>query len=350
MNKPTILKQDNFSEEGLQKLRKSNPEELDFYKKQLRELFEITHPSQVHNKAALKQYLEERGVGDSKGTWVLFPWSNKLLHIVNDNDYFSLRTNRNKLLITAKEQIKLNDTVIGVAGMSAGSAIAIGCAYSGISNSIKIADSDIVDTTNLNRLEVGVQDLYQKKTTLAARRIYEVNPYANVMKYDQDLTEDNIDEFFVSDVKLDIVVDEIDDFKMKVLLRVKAKEAKIPLVMMTSIGDNMLVDIERYDIDDSTKPFLGKADEAVKRILANSEVSKEDMIRYSVELVERKHVPKRAIESLQEIGKTLSGRPQLFSTVSASGGVASMAIKELILGVDSPKSGRYFADLRQMVL
>ncbi len=349
MNKPIILSAEEFSEERLQRLRGKKTKESDFYEKQLHELFEVTHPDRANDEVARRQFLEDKGTGDNKGSWVYFPWLNTLVHIVNEEDYYSLRTNRNKLLLTAKEQEKLNNAVVGVAGMSVGAGIAIGCVYSGISNTIKIADADIVDTTNLNRIEVGVQDLYEKKTILAARRIYEANPYAQVLEYDHNLTESNLEEFFSKGAKLDLVVDEIDDFKMKVLLRTKARETKTPLLMMTSIGDNLLVDIERYDTDSSTKPFQGKAEEAVKRISSSTEITREDMIRYSVELVEKKHVPKRALQSLQEIGKTLSGRPQLFSTVSASGGVASMVIRELILGTDSPKSGRYFVDLKQIV-
>lgn len=350
MNKPTIITEDDYQANALEEIRENEPEEIELHKEQLVELFEISEPSDAKNKTKLAAFMKDVGTGEDKGSWVYFPWSNKLIHMVNEDDFFALRTNRNKNLITDKEQSLLRATSIGIAGMSVGEGIAIGCIQSGMSNSIKIADFDVVDTTNMNRLQIGVQDLYKEKTTLAARRLYEANPFVDVITYDKGLSEANIDEFFNKTTKIDLVVDEIDDFKMKILIRIKAKEEKIPLIMMTSIGDNMLIDIERYDIDETVKPFLGRADEAVEKILSSSEITIEDMKRYSIELVEKKHIPIRAFESVQEIGKTLSGRPQLFSTVAVSGGVATMVIREIILGNITVNSGRYFVNLNQLTI
>lgn len=350
MKPPTVLEEKSFTKQDLEAIKKTNPEIIDIYERQLDELFEVSQPDKVEDPGARKSFIDAMPTGDLAGSWIYYPWCNKVLHIVGEEDFFKLRTNRNRNLITESEQRLLRSKTVGVAGMSVGALIAIGCAYSGISDTVKIVDCDEVDTTNLNRLQVSALDLYSNKAELAARRIYEANPFAKVHMLDSKLDEENIDDFFNKDKKLDIIFDEVDDFKMKVSLRLKAQANKIPLVMMTSIDNRVLIDIERYDTDETTKPFLGKADEAVHRIQNSNEITQEDIKRYSIELVDKQHVSKRAFESVTEIGKTLNGRPQLFSTVNVSDGVAVFVIRKVFLDNEGLiESGRYFIDLSSVL-
>jgi hypothetical protein len=267
-----------------------------------------------------------------------------LLRMVAEEPYQELRTNRNKLLISKNEQQKLWSSTVGIAGLSVGAGIALGLVYSGISKTIKIADLDTISTSNLNRLQASVKDVSKSKVDLAAQRIYEISPYSNVRTFPGGINGKNIDQFFVGDYPLNVVFDEIDDFKIKVKLRLKAKEIKIPLIMLTSLGDGVLIDIERYDIDVKTKPFLGFADKAVESIKNNKEITPDDIKRYSVQLVEPKYVPTRALESLIAMNKTLVGRPQLYSTVAINGGLAAYLSRQILLGKEL-KSGRYFLNL-----
>jgi hypothetical protein len=59
-----------------------------------------------------------------------------------------------------------------------------------------------------------------------------------------------------------------------------------------------------------------------------------------MELVDKDLVPLRAVESLQEIGRTLAGRPQLYGTVALDGGIAPYLMRRMFLD-DDLKSGRY---------
>ncbi len=154
---------------------------------------------------------------------IYFPWNNTLLRCVSREHLFILRTARNKLLINESEQTKLAEAVIGVAGMSVGAGIAIGAVYSGMSNRIKIADNDTLETSNLNRLRESLLNVGQPKARLAAQQIYEINPFSEVDLYEEGLNEANIATFF-NNPKLAVVVDEIDDFKMKVRLRIELKD------------------------------------------------------------------------------------------------------------------------------
>lgn len=347
-DKPVVLDQGSFSESQLEQLRQANKiwEVKDIYESQMSELAEIRFPGDISDRQA---FIDASPKGDLAGAWVYYPWSGVLLHCVPEDELFELRTNRNKNLISQEEQTVLAASVVAVAGMSVGSGIVLSCVYSGISNTVKIADFDKLETANLNRLRESLPDIGVDKTVLAARHIYELNPFAKVIDFENGVNINNIDKFF-TDPATSVVVDEIDDFKMKVQLRLKAKEQKVPLLMFTSLGDNILVDVERYDINKELEIFNGAVAGLSEEILAKTEISPEDAKKYAVQLVGPEFVPTKAIGSLPKIGKTLVGRPQLYSTIAVDGGLAAYIIKSILLG-QPVKSGRYFikfADLLQM--
>lgn len=335
MSRPLLLS-GKFSIEDLEKLRSHKIWQTnDIYENQLKELYEIAYPGDETEE--FTAFAARKGLGELAGAWVYYPWSGVLLHCVDKDDLFTLRTNRNKNLVDQTEQQKLSSATIAVAGMSVGSSIALSCVYSGISDRIKIADFDDLETVNLNRLRETLSDIGKSKAELAAQHIYELNPFAEIEQFGT-ISDKNIDEFF-ADVQ--VVVDEIDDFKMKVRLRLKAKEKKVPLLMFTSLGDNILIDVERYDKDPQPLIFNGAIGDVADEIINNSNIKPDDLKRYAVQTVGQEYVPTRALSSLPEIGKTLVGRPQLYSTIAVDGGLAAFLIRSLILGVPL-KSGRYF--------
>jgi len=336
----TILQPGEYTEEDVEQLRKGSEiwREVDIYASQLEELLEIKYPDNQQRQLQKVAFLKTNS--KHKGAWVYYPWSGVLLHCIGPQELFELRTNRNQNLITKDEQQKLHSSVIGVAGMSVGAGIATGAVYAGISKTIKIADFDQLETANLNRIREALVNIGQAKVSLAKQHILELDPFSDVQTFSEGLTASNIDDFF-SKPKLDVVVDEIDDFKLKVLLRVKSKENKIPLLMFTSLGDNILVDVERYDQNADQLLFNGAIGDVAEEILSNDAISDADIKRYAVQIVGVNYVPTRALESLLHIGTSLVGRPQLYSTVAVDGGLAAYIIRQMLLGADL-KSGRYF--------
>lgn len=309
----------------------------DVYESQIAELQRIQDPSgQATPKPA-----------NPSDVWVYYPRRNCLLHCVDEAAFFMLRTNRNREIITTKSQETLKNATVGVAGMSVGSGIAIGLMYAGISRRIKIADFDTLDTSNLNRLRESVLDVGRPKVDLAAERIYELDPFADVHIYSDGLNETNLDDFF-SDPKLDIVVDEIDDFKMKVRLRSYARQYRIPLLMFTSLGDNILVDVERYDLNPDQQFFNGALGDDGEEILSKAEITQDEIQRYAIQVVRPEYIPTAALRSVLEVGRTLVGRPQLYSTIAVDGGLATYLIRQLILD-GQPAAGRYFVKFAELL-
>ena len=339
MDKPKILLPNKYNADDLAELRElADGQVIDIVERQLKELFKIQNPAKQANDNPLNQFIASF---DRQNTaWVFYPWSKKLLNCLGPDDLIELRTNRNKQLVDHEEQQKLYDSIVGIAGMSVGAGIAAGLAYSGISRKIKIADHDELDTSNLNRLREPLLSVGKPKAELAGRHIYELDPFADIHVFGEGVNMDNIDDFFDSP-KLDVIVDEIDDFKIKVQLRIHAKKYKVPLVMFTSLGDNILVDVERYDTDENQRMFNGLLSEDQEQAILSQEITKNDEKRYAVQLVGAEYVPTKALKSVLQINTELVGRPQLYSTIAVDGGLAAYLIRNILLG-RPVKAGRYF--------
>jgi hypothetical protein len=345
ISKPIIYREGDYKESDLRKLRKNNKiwKEKNVYLSQLHELFEIMHPS----LKASSDFGRKRDIFVNKktkkencaGSWVYFPWSGVLLHTVSEEDLYLLRTNRNKNLITIEEQEKISQTVLGFAGISVGMGSALNCVYNGIGRTIKLADYDILKATNLNRMQGRIDEIGDLKIELASRRIYEINPYADICMYEKGVTKDTLHTFFENPIP-NIIFEAIDDFPMKITLRINARDRGVPLIMCTNLGDSVLVDIERYDLDKKTLLFNGAVNENILYKIQKGHISKEDEKKYSIALVGKENVPKRAIHSLSEIDVTLTGRPQLMGTISISGGIAAYIARKILLD-EHTKSGRF---------
>lgn len=337
---PTILKEGEYDELQLQELKAGAWKFKDIYRSQLTELFEIQNAHLINTQdfdSSLEKFIAERTVSTSaaSGNYIFYPWSGLLLHMLDADDLFTLRTNRTSLLVSPDEQKTLSEFTAGVAGLSFGNGIAVAMAYSGISNTMKIADKDIFETTNLNRVRVGIPSVTEQKTAVTARDIYEINPYAQIETFDDGLTEENLESFINGKHKLDIVFDVVDNFAMKVRIRLAAREAKIPVVMLTSLEDSVLVDVERYDLHPDADIFHGLLGSITDDLLSK-DMTEQEKAQYAMAIVGPEHVSYRNLLSLSEVGRSLVSRPHLYGTVSIVCGLAAYITKRIALGEDMP--------------
>ncbi len=340
-NKPLILFEGKNTAKDLERLKKAVRiwKTKDVYERQLRELFEITHPSlavdaQSYAIAGARQekFIKERRVkkGYFAGNWIYFPWSGVLTHTVNEYEYFLLRTNRNRNLITDKEQKILAKKTIGIVGLSIGSHAALTLVSSGIGKTIKLAEFDALESTNLNRIAARIDQIGEPKISITAKRIYEINPYADLKLFSEGLTEAELKNF-VGKPKPDIIIELMDNFEMKIKLRIAARAYGVPVLSFANIGDRVLMDIERFDLSKKLPLFNGLAGKTPEEILRHPDISNADKHRYAVELVGKKNIPQEALESVREIGKSLAGRPQLISTVAVSSGLIAYFTRQILL-------------------
>lgn len=318
---------------------------VDAFSRQIKELFFIDNPSfigsskpAIFDSAEFKSYAESKVKGY---TFVYYPWNNHVVKTVTADDYFRLKTNRNQDLITKAEQEKLRDFRVGVCGMSVGSNIAFVLTQAGVSQEITIADFDELDTTNLNRILGGVHQIGLPKTVIAARRIYEDNPFARVQALHEGVSEKILRDFLRSHT-LDCLVDEIDDIAFKISLRKIAREHKIPVLMITDNGDGVVLHVERYDLGLET---IFDKDDAYWENRLQGAMSKElagDIIIKDIVGGFEKVDPKMIASVSRVLKKELVSWSQLGSAALLGGVVATVAIKRIALGESSEKSIREF--------
>ena len=325
-------------------------EVIDNYDEQYAELIVSRQPhlyqaSLEVKRASLKDYIEAHYAGRPSwqlGAWVYYPWTGRLVHVLDKALFIEARTIRNKDLITADEQATYGDFAVGCAGMSVGSNVALSLALTGGSQRLKIADGAVISGSNLNRIVATVAEVGQSKSLVVARHLAEMNPYMVVERFADNLSEQTVEEFFTSPGPLQAVVDEIDDLKTKILLRVEAKRRRIPVIMATDLGDDVLLDVERFDLDPVLPLFHGLVTNPED--LLTREVSKREWLKYATSIVDAKNASLRMQQSLLKIGTKLVTQPQLGSTALMSGVVAAYAVRQIALG-NQLKSGRTLISL-----
>jgi molybdopterin/thiamine biosynthesis adenylyltransferase/nitroreductase len=281
------------------------------------------------------------GLGlEAYGSWVHYPWSGRLVRVLPSGAFRELRLDRNRNKITVDEQRRLRDTTVGIVGLSVGNAAALTLTMEGACGHLKLADFDELELSNLNRLRAGVHEIGVPKVVLAARQIFEIDPYASLSLLPAGVTCDNVEQFLAEPPRVDIVVDECDSIDVKFLLRERARAHRIPVVMETS--DRGLIDIERFDLEPERPLFHGLCGDASAVSVARHD--RAEQLALVLRIVDAESVSARAAASLLEIDTTLSTWPQLASEVALGGSTITAAVRELALGRPVP-SGRAYVDV-----
>lgn len=334
---------------------------IDTYETQLKELLTLERPSLYQDKvkrdAEFAAYRDAHCAGRPPwevGIWCNLPWREVLLHLLPDADFQKVRTARNRNLIPAEEQEQYYHSTIGIAGLSVGNSCALAIVLMGGGKRLRLADPDTLELTNLNRIRGSIANLTELKAHMTAQQIYELDPYADLTLYPEGLTEKNIQEFFDGPPparrslssrealaewdggggRLDVVIDEIDNLRMKLRIREEARKRGIPVVMATDNGDSGLLDIERYDLDPDTKPFHGRLpEEIVARIRAGEKLPLPVVgATIGEHLVGWDLVEPRMQQSLLEIDKTIPTWPQLGGAALLNGVAVAVAARKILTG------------------
>ncbi len=271
------------------------------------------------------------------GRWVWYPWRRGLLHVLGPRGFRRLRLDRNRHKITEQEAAVLDSAIVGIVGASVGHTVALALAIEGVGH-LRIADFDVIETTNLNRLPVSLFELGINKTVATARRIGELDPYVQVECLPSGLRDaDQVDTFLAG---LDLVVDECDSLDVKVLLRERARSAGLPVLMETS--DRGILDVERYDLEPQRPVLHGLVGAITSAELAG--LPPVDKAAYALRLVDPSQVSTRMAASAIEIAQTVSSWPQLGGDVFLGGATVAAATRRLLLGPEL-HSGRVRVDL-----
>ncbi|MBI4359148.1 MAG: ThiF family adenylyltransferase, partial [Candidatus Nealsonbacteria bacterium] len=315
---------------------------VDEVENQLRELFLLRNPHYRFKKESpsdFQSFREKLSAGKKIwkiGRWVYYPWLNYLVHFLDENFYQEQRTSRNVYLITKAEQRKFYRAKIGVLGSSIGSHAALTVALTGGAKCLKLADPDEISISNLNRIRLPFYAVGLNKAVAVARQIYEINPYAKITVMREGLTEKNLKSFLLRP-RLNLIIEEMDNLYLKIRVREFARRARIPVITGTDNGDNIIIDIERYDLHPDYPIFHGRLGRLKADDLKN--ISPAELPKITARIAGAEIATLRMIESVAEVGKTIYSWPQLGNAATLCGGVLTYVARKIILG-ERIKEGR----------
>lgn len=304
------------------------------------ELGLVKDPTQISHAALNPE--NTLPVTKKDGVWVYFPWKDTAVRILHKDEYCALRLSRNHNLITTEEQSILSQKSIAIAGLNVGNPGAVCLTLEGIGQHIKLADFDPLSVSNLNRFRAGLTDIGINKAFISARQITEIDPYIHMEVYGDGLTPSNIEDFLVNP-QIDILIEEMDNLKLKIHIRELARKHKIPVVMVTGNGEHVLVDVERFDLSDKL-PLLNNylPDDVINKIhtIKPGEGTYEERIALARDFMGTKYLDPDLVSSFAEVGKTLAGIPQLAESSFLRGAAICHFTKHILLKHEIP-SGRY---------
>jgi hypothetical protein len=200
---------------------------------------------------------------------------------------------------------------------------------------------DIIEPSNLNRIRAPYHDVGAHKADAIAMRMSQIDPYLNFEMY-----RDGIDEKSLLDIldnhKPDIIVDEMDQLRLKIKVRREAQKRGIAVLSAADDGDSALLDIERYDLDSDYTPYHGLIPAEVLDYLETATGIPRQALGMLIGkyFVGSKNIPLRMFKSLAEVSKTLPSWPQLGGAATQAGIAIAYAARRIILG-QSLKAGRY---------
>jgi molybdopterin/thiamine biosynthesis adenylyltransferase len=149
---------------------------------------------------------------------------------------YNIAFSRNLGWITEAEQQDLKNKRIAIAGMGGvGGSHLLTLTRLGVGN-FNIADFDKFEIANFNR-QAGssVSHLNQEKSKVMDAMAHDINPDLNINRFEQGVTEDNLDEFLKN---VDLYIDGLDFFVLGIRQKVFARcyELGIPAITAAPLG------------------------------------------------------------------------------------------------------------------
>ncbi|KKR14816.1 MAG: Dinucleotide-utilizing enzyme [Candidatus Falkowbacteria bacterium GW2011_GWA2_39_24] len=282
--------------------------------------------------------------------WIYYPWNKVLVRILNKEDYRLLRLSRNKNLITNEEQKKFSHQKIGIAGLNVGNPGALCIVLEGGAETMKFADNDILELSNLNRFRASLENLGINKAILSAHQAYEIDPFINIEIFDRGVSEDNIDQF-LTQPRIDLLIEEMDNLPLKIRIRERAKYYKIPVLMVTGNGPGLIIDVERFDLEPNLPLLNGYLKEnVIKRISTTltETMSIQEKSMLARDFIGTEFLNEKLKQSFDLVGKELASIPQTSESSFLRGVALCYFARQIATNYPVP-SGRYHFSLDSLI-
>ena len=195
------------------------------------------------------------------------------------------RFNRTGFLIGEEGIERLAQARVVVCGLGAVGSYAVeALARAGVGN-IRIVDYDSVDETNINRQLFALEStIGVKKTSIAEKRIHDINPNCNVEVFDTFIDEES--NPVIMDGRVDVMIDAIDSLSAKVHLIANAHRADIHVV--SSMGAAGRLDANLITTGDLSETHTCPLARFVRRRLHRQNIFEGVRCIYSTEAPQKK--------------------------------------------------------------
>jgi len=157
---------------------------------------------------------------------------------------------RTELLIGKEALKKLSESTVGIFGIGGvGSFAAEALGRCGVGNLV-LVDYDRISESNINRqIHATTKTIGKYKVDVMKKRLLEINPYINVITFNEKYNEETSEKLLALDY--DYIIDAIDMVSSKINLIKKAVEKNIPIV--SSMGAGNKLDPTKFEVSDIYK-------------------------------------------------------------------------------------------------
>ncbi|MBN2480113.1 MAG: tRNA threonylcarbamoyladenosine dehydratase [Bacteroidales bacterium] len=230
---------------------------------------------------------------------------------------------RTGLLISKEKLALLSRSHVMVAGLGGvGGYAAEQLCRAGI-GTLTLIEGDIVTVSNLNRQIIALRSTVdQKKISVMARRLYDINPYVKLHLIGEYLKEDDFSSVLAGN--FDYIVDAIDTLAPKVALL--AGSVKQGHRIVSSMGSGGRLDPGKITIADIEDSHHCRFAYMVRKYLHRQGIYRGITVVYSPEPVSKKTIMEvKGEENKRSVVGTISYMPPVFGCYCAS-----VAIRDLI--------------------
>lgn len=181
---------------------------------------------------------------------------------------------------------------------------------------LTLIEGDVIARSNLNRQILALRSTEgQKKISVMARRLYDINPYIKLHLIAEYLKEDDFNPILEGD--FDYVVDAIDTLTPKVALLSGAVKQGHRIV--SSMGSGGRLDPEKVTIADIADSHHCRFANMVRKYMHRQGIYKGITVVYSPEPVSKKAVSEvKGEQNKRSIVGTISYMPPVFGCYCAS--------------------------------
>lgn len=133
---------------------------------------------------------------------------------------------------------KLKDSRVAVFGLGGVGGYCLEALARGGVGAFDLIDNDVVDQTNINRQIFALHSTVgMLKTEIAAERVKDINPVAEVRQFNLFYTDESAGVFDFS--RYDYIVDAVDTVSAKVSLAVRAQQAGVKIISCMGTGNKL---------------------------------------------------------------------------------------------------------------